>query len=373
MSEAKEIFVYDGIILTVEQQEHILEEWNSTPNKQPPSLKRMVVETFPNIQQELQDGRSKYGKCVKSFLSSLDLKARPAHEYKAKGLLELTTAQEKYISDNVGSKKTLDITKNIFKNAELTPLSQEFRTVSEFVKTLPNQVLTVEEPEQQFEIYESPKTFDKMLQKVNGYIHQRVSKNKMSPKQRKDIDAILGFVNTVRFLHQINTYSDESDRVLFESSFVRYTYDKYDLTQEEVDQYIVLATEVVISSTIQATIQIIQMQIDHEVQAGGRIPMPLIEANNTARTEYNQCVNRQQKLLNDLKQKRSQRLSKEVKANASILNLVEMWKEEESRKKMIHLAELRKKTLSKEIENLSSMDDIKARIFGLDENEVLNG
>ena len=46
---------------------------------------------------------------------------------------------------------------------------------------------------------------------------------------------------------------------------------------------------------------------------GARISMSLVEAINTAQNEYNQCVNRQQKLLGDLKQKRSDRLSKQIK------------------------------------------------------------
>ena len=59
--------------------------------------------------------------------------------------------------------------------------------------------------------------------------------------------------------------------------------------------------------------------------------------------------------------------------NASILNLVEMWKDEESRHKMIKLAEIRKKALEEEVERLSTMDEIKCRIMGLTEEEVLNG
>ena len=50
-----------------------------------------------------------------------------------------------------------------------------------------------------------------------------------------------------------------------------------------------------------------------------------------------------------------------------------MWKEEESREKMIHLAELRKESLKEETQKLASMDEIKARIMGLTEDEVLNG
>ena len=62
-----------------------------------------------------------------------------------------------------------------------------------------------------------------------------------------------------------------------------------------------------------------------------------------------------------------------LKENASVVHLVQMWKEEESRNKLIALAELRKKGVKKEIKKLSSMDEVKARIMGISEDEVLNG
>ena len=176
-------------------------------------------------------------------------------------------------------------------------------------------------------------------------------------------------------MHQISNYSSQDNRELFESSFVRYTHDKPDLTQEEVDQYIVLSAEVVIASNIQIRVERLQELLDQaaEETEGKRMAMSLVESINTAQTEYNQCVNRQQKLLSDLKQKRSDRLSKQIKENASILNLVQMWKDEESRKKLIKLAETRKLAIKEEIGNLSAMDDVKARIMGLTEDEALNG
>ena len=73
-----------------------------------------------------------------------------------------------------------------------------------------------------------------------------------------------------------------------------------------------------------------------------------------------------------MKEKRSDKLKKQLQENASILNLVEMWKEEESRKQLIQLTELRKKTLKDEMEKLSGMDEVRARIMGLTDDEALN-
>jgi hypothetical protein len=271
--------------------------------------------------------------------------------------------------------KPLDVARATFNDNKLTTLSQEARTVIEYIKTLDPKLVYSQRDDNDEVVgaYKPPKTFLAMITRANKYIYETINKDKMTGSQKREVNSLIGYLSTYRFSHQINTYQSETDRDLFESSFIRYTYNKSDLTQEEVDQYIVLCTEIVISSNIQETIQMIQLQIDQEIEGDNRIPMTLIEANNTARTEYNQCVNRQQKLLNDLKVKRSDRLSKQIRDNASILNLVQLWREEESRSKMIHLAELRKQTLEEEIENLTSMDEIKAKIFGISDEEVLNG
>lgn len=356
--------------LTDDQKAAILKEWNGRPEN-PPSLNDLVRIAFPTLEDV--DGRSKEGRAIKAFLASRQIRARGAQEYVPKEKADLTEEQKEYISNNALTMNAVEIARTIFKNDSLTNLNQETRTVNEYIKTLDKKVIYGNPDEVPGADYRPPKTQERTLAKVNKYVHEGIDKDKVTPKQKKDLSALIGYLHTYRFLHQINTYVVQTDRDLFESSFVRYTFDKSDLTQEEVDQYIVLATEVVISANIQRATQSIQRQIDIEVESGGRIPMALVEASNVARTEYNQCVTRQQKLLNDLKVKRSERLGKQVKENASILNLVEMWKEEETRKKMIKLADLQKKSVEQEIERLSTMDEIKCKILGLSEDEALNG
>ena len=184
---------------------------------------------------------------------------------------------------------------------------------------------------------------------------------------------MIGYLNTYRFNYQINTYTNQTIRDLFESSFIRYTHDKGDLSQEEVDQYIVLSAEVVIASNIQRRVEHLQGLLDDVADdtEGRRISMSLVEAISSAQNEYNQSVNRQHKLLGDLKEKRSDKLKNRIRENASIISLVEVWKNEESRKKMIKLANLRKTALKEEIDNLGNMDELKARILGLSEEDVL--
>ena len=361
-----------NISLSEEQKDNIIKEWNSRPNN-PPSLLELIKITFPDM---TVDGRSKEGRAVKEFLATREIKARAAHEYQAVKSIELTSENKEFIDNNYKMMTFVEIARVLFADEKITNLNKEAKVVDDYIKSIDPDHNTVSEINIIHEQYKPPKTFDKALLKIKQYIPVPIDKGKISPIQKKQVSSFLGYINTYRFLHQINTYEGPSERDLFESSFVRYTYDKHDLTQEEIDQYIVLAIEVVIASNIQRRVEHLQRLLDEaalEQSAGGqRIAMSLVEAISTSQNEYNQCVNRQQKLLNDLKEKRSDRLKSQLKENASILNLVEMWKNEESRKKMIHLAELRKETLKEEVDNLSSMEEIKARILGVSEEEILN-
>jgi hypothetical protein len=272
--------------------------------------------------------------------------------------------------------KYVEMSRILFENDNLTSLSAEVRMVTEYCKSLEGD--SFEDPSASTPVfgYKPPKHPDRVLSKINKYIlDSGINKEKITPKQKKNIEKLMGYLHTFRFVHQISNYNNETERELFESSFIRYTNDKPDLTQEEVDQYIVLSGEVVIASNIQRRVGRLTNLLDETAMdnEGRRISMSLVEAISTAQNEYNSCVNRQHKLLESLKEKRSSRLSKQIHDNASILNLVETWKDEEGRKELIRIAELRKKTIKSEIVKLSTMDDIKARIIGLSEEEALNG
>lgn len=363
-------------LVTEDRLLNVLKEWNSRPTN-PPSLMELIKVAFPE-KPEL-DGRSKEAREIKEFLATHSIKPKGAQVYTPKDEISLTDEQKEFVANNISTMTPVEIARILFNNKSISNLNLEARAVNEYVKTLDSKVVHQQDTEEvPSGEYRPPKTFERMIQRANRYIHDGIDKDKMSAKQKKEINSLIGYMNAYRFIHQINMYQTQSDRDLYESSFVRYTYDKSDLTQEEVDQYIVLSNEVVISSNIQKRSERLQKLLDETAESADgsetvRISMSLIEAINTAQNEYNQCVNRQQKLLNDLKEKRSDRLKGQIKENASILNLVQMWKEEESRQKLIKLADLKKQAISQEIERLSTMDEIKSKILGLSEDEALNG
>ena len=364
----------EEIVVPEEGQQKIIDEWNSR-KENPPSLKELVALAFPHIDEYLQDGRSKYGKAVKKFLASRDIKAKAAHEQKGREI-KLSEEDIKFLENNRYMMNALEMAKVLFKDESLTNLHQEVRVITEYLKSTSPTNAQEEVPQRNSDFeYKVPKTQYAAIQKVNKYVLEGINKDKITTKDKKNIDSLIAYLHTYRFLHQISNYTNDVDRDLFESSFVRYTHDKSDLTQEEVDQYIVLSSEVVIASNIQRRVEHLQRLLDNAADdsEGRRISMGLVESINTAQNEYHQSVNRQNKLLSDLKEKRSDRLKNQIKENASIINLVQLWKEEESRHKLIKLAELRKKSIKDEVEKLSTMDEVKARIMGITEDEVLNG
>ena len=371
-------FVHDGVSIPEDRQQLLLAEWESRPSN-PPSLKESVQIAFPDIEEKFQDGRSKYGKCVKAFLASQDMKAKASHEYQGRDDVSLSDEMKEYIVNNGHAMSDLDVAKIIFDDSTLTNLHKETRLVSDYRQSqgieqsllVPSQTNDVPSQAE----YKPPRTINLIISRVNKYVLDGIDKDKLTARQRKEIESLIGYLHTYRFLHQINGYDSQVDRDLFESSFIRYTYDKADLTQEEVDQYIVLASEVVIASNIQRRVEHLQGLLDDAANdtEGRRISMSLVEAIGKAQNDYHQSVGRQNKLLSDLKEKRSDRLKNQIKENASIINLVQMWKEEESRKKLIQLAELRKQVVKEEVKNISSMDEVKARILGISEDEVLEG
>lgn len=362
--------------LTEEQKTNMVNEWNGRKDN-PPSLKEVIDIAYPG---KNLDGRTKEGKLVKEFLGTVNMSATPAHEYQPKPEVVLDDGQKEFCINHGSTMRAHEITRVIFADNELSHMSQECRAVIKYldeVKETGALELFEDNDDDASVNYKPPKTFDRMLVRINKYINPAIDKNKLTSRERKEIESLISYINTYRLIHIMNTYDSITDRELYESSFIRYTYNKIDLRQEEVDQYIVLSAEVVISSNIQRRVETLQTLLDEAASSGDgestRISMSLVEAINTAQTEYNQCVNRQQKLLDSLKEKRSDRLSKQIKENASILNLVQMWKDEDSRVKLLAMAELRKKSLAEEVEKLTTMDEVKARIMGLSEDDALNG
>jgi phage gpG-like protein len=97
----------------------------------------------------------------------------------------------------------------------------------------------------------------------------------------------------------------------------------------------------------------------------------LAELLKTKSEEYNQCEKRMESLITRLNGDRAKRVQHKQNQNASILNLVQLFQEEEEREVMIKIAEMQKQLVAEEAANLESMPDWKARVLGLRKGDVI--
>jgi len=153
---------------------------------------------------------------------------------------------------------------------------------------------------------------------------------------------------------------------LFEDAFIRYTHDKPDLTQEDLDQFITLCNQIVRAAEIQRRIESLRTTM-----AAGEISMKMNEAINVLQSELNSCENIKTKLYNDLTTKRNKRLEEKSDGFEKLINLVHAWKDEDFRKRTIHLADLEKMKVKDEAERINSMSEIKALLRGATIEELI--
>jgi hypothetical protein len=365
----------DKIELTPEQIQIMLDTWNKNPQV-PPSFQELSKAIF-GVEH---DGRDKYGQAIKKALSTRNLKAKSKTIYEPKKV-ELTEEHKLFITNNAATMKPLDMARVIFTNPDLTNLNIETRAVADFVRGLDTRVVfnNGEDAEDvPSDDYRPPKTVDQALKRVNQYVNYTIERGKLSAKQKKELETLINYLHNSRLTRQINNYDKQVDRNTFEDAFIRYTHNKPDLTQEEVDQYVMLGNEIVSSFKIQRRVEKLQGMLDDMAESQNsaesvKLSMTLNEAIASASKEYDDCLSRQQDLLNDLTGKRSTRISKEIKENSSILNLLQAWREEETRKDFLKMAEIEQRGVEEEVQKLSNMEDVRARILGLTKNEILGG
>ena len=101
------------------------------------------------------------------------------------------------------------------------------------------------------------------------------------------------------------------------------------------------------------------------------LTMRLTEMLKTKSEEYNQCTNRIDKMIAKLNGERAKKISNQQQRNASVLSLVQLFQEEDERKLMIKMAEMQKTLVKKEANQLEAMVDWKARVLGINKQEVI--
>lgn len=350
----------EKIELTDEQKEFINKNYKKINN-----LNELTNAVFMG---EDLDGRTKEGRAVRQYMASKDYKYT-TRENKKVPPVKLTDEHKEFILANAdGNMKAFDMAKILFPEKEVTPLSKETIVITDFLKQqAPEKVHPKESAVG--DKYKPAKTFADAIALVNKSTNQELDPNKMQMQVKKGIEALISFLQSPRLIQTIGNYTNKEDRILFEAEFVRATWDKPDLTSDEVNLYINVCIDYINLMNIQKAIDKLNTMFE-ECEDQRDMTVRLAELLKTKSEEYNQCEKRMESLITRLNGDRAKRVQHKQSQHASILNLVQLFQEEEERAVMVKIAEMQKQLVQEEAANIESMPDWKARVLGLRKGDV---
>tara|TARA_Y100000590_G_scaffold143436_1_gene164667 strand:+ start:36745 stop:37803 length:1059 start_codon:yes stop_codon:yes gene_type:complete len=314
------------------------------------------------------DGRTREGRLVRKFMKEAGIDYSTRHISK-KDDIQLTEEQKEFIRNNSAADvSSVALARLVFAGAEIKHMSKEFWAVHDFIH---EEGLDVPKNETAMNIkYSPPKADSKIMKKIQDCVGVEISEDKMTVKYKRCIEALRKFMSAPRFLQVIETYTSLEDRNLFEAEFVRATWDKPDLTTDEINLYINVCMDYIHLKRIQSAMDKLNRMFD-EAEEQQDMTIRLTEILKTKSEEYNQCEKRMESLISKLQGDRSKRIANQVSKNASILNLVQLFQEEEERGIMLKMAQMQQKLISNEMDELEKMPDWKARVLGISKSDSL--
>ena len=342
------------------------EEFLSKNSKKYQDLNVLTQKCFDD--EEL-DGRTKEGRAVRKYVIENDIKFNTKFKAKQEPI-KFTKEQKDFIIQQAKEGlSSLEIAKLLFPDKRVTPLSLEQRAVLEVIRDV-NPDIMPSKDSGALDSYIAPKATSRIVKKINDATGLELNEAKLN-RQYQVCSEKLGInLSNSRFLKIMNNYLDLSDRELFEQEFIRLTWDKPDLTADEINLYLNVCKEIINLEVVSKHLNKLNDMFD-VADDQTEMSVRLAEIIKAKSSEYHQCENRIENLTKKLQGDRSERMKAKTKGNASILSIVQLFQEKEERDNMVRIAEMQKQTIKKEAERLEGMAEWKARILGVSQDDVI--
>ncbi len=347
--------------LTKEQKDFLRENASKIPD--------LIDLTKQCFKDDSLDGRSKEGRAVRKFLveNSIDFKttARAPVE-----VIKFTKEQKDFIIQQAEEGlSSLEIARIVFPSRSVRPLSNEQRAVLLQIREVNPDILPSQDSGA-LNSYIAPKSPSRIIKKINDATGLKLDESKLNRQKQICVEKLgINFSNS-RFLKIVNNYLNQEDRVLFEHEFTRLTWDKPDLTADEINLYLNVCKEVINLEVISAHLNKLNSMFD-DADEQQEMSVRLAEIIKAKSGEYHQCETRIENLTKKLQGDRSERMKKMNKENASFLSIVQLFQEEEERETMVRIAEMQKEAVKQEAERLEGMAEWKARVLGIGQQDVI--
>ena len=346
--------------LTEEQKKFIDENFQRIPD-----LIELTRAVFKNGKI---DGRSKEGRSVRAYLGSKEIKYKTTKHDNVKPVI-LTDEQKQFIENYSSDGMTgFQIAQVVFPDNEVKKLGREQRAVNAYLNAV--KAKKREENRRKRVSYSAPEDLAGCVDLVNDYTNNELVESELKAIEKKCMESLLKFLRSPRFSQIISNYTKEEDRELFEAEFIRASWDKPDLSADEVNLYVNVCVDYINLKNISAHMEKLNRMFD-EADEQQELTVRVSELLKTKSEEYNQCEKRQESLIQRLAGDRAKRISQRQDKNASILSLVESFQNEEERKLMIKMADMQKIAIKEEADHLENMKDWKSRVLGISKEDVI--
>jgi tRNA uridine 5-carbamoylmethylation protein Kti12 len=174
----------------------------------------------------------------------------------------------------------------------------------------------------------------------------------------------------MRFVRICNSYSVLRDRELFEQQFILLTWDKPDLTADELNLYMNVCKDIVNGEVLTAHINTLN-RLFEEIEDSNELTQRFADTLSAKTDEYQQNQKRVSDTIKKLQGDRADRLKSQGRDETSFINIVQLAQDEKERKNMLRLVELQRAAISEEANRLESMDQFRCRIMGLSKDDVI--
>jgi len=315
------------------------------------------------------DGRTKEGRAVRKYLIENNIDYKTTRR-KPQDKIELNDSQKEFIIQQAQEgMSSLEIAKLIFPEKRVKPLSNEQRTVLAHINEV-NPDFVPSQDSAAVNDYVPPKSPSRVVKKINDATGLGLDDGKLNRQKQICVDKLQINLSNSRFLKIINNYLNKPDRELFEQEFIRLSWDKPDLTADEINLYLNVCKEVINLEVVSAHLNKLNDMFD-VADDQTEMTVRLAEIIKAKSQEYHQCETRIENLTKKLQGDRAERMKKSQKDNASFLSIVQMFQEEEERKNMVRMAEMQKKLIKEEAERMEGMAEWKARILGISQDDAI--
>jgi hypothetical protein len=347
--------------LSKEQEDFILNNYKLVRD-----LNVLTKRVFGN---EDIDGRSIQGKLVRAFLVKNKLDYKTSKHTKVDAI-ELTEANKHFIIQSAEQgMSSFAIAELLFPDKEVKKLGAEQRAVLEHIRTV-NENFVPSQENGLLTNYSPPKTYLRLIKKIFDSTGLQLEETKLSRNQKNCLDKLAINLSNSRFVKIINNFSSKDDRLLFEEEFTRLTWDKPDLTADELNLYMNVCKEIINLEVISKHLHKLNELFD-QTEEQQEMTVRLAEIIKAKSSEYHQCEGRIENLTKKLQGDRAERMKNKQRENASIISLVQMFQDEEERKNMVRIAEMQKQLVRTEAERLEGMAAFKARVLGISQEDVI--